>query len=81
MVPVCFAKIRFGDATFNSVGRDIVYLPSYYVDREMQPANYPFLLDSRGRIHYYEPDTLNVIIYVYIANTLLNLGWLVLHLI
>ncbi len=26
----------------------------------MQPANYPFLLDSRGRIHYYEPDTLNV---------------------
>ena len=59
-IPVCFAKIRFGDATFNSVGRDIVYLPSYYVDREMQPANYPFLLDSRGRIHYYEPDTLNV---------------------
>ena len=32
------------------MGKDMVYLPVYYMDGRVTPASEPFLLDSRGKL-------------------------------
>ena len=56
-IPVCYAPAKGRKVLFRALGRDIVYLPSYYLYGSMRPASYPFLLDIHGNVHYYEPDT------------------------
>lgn len=55
-VAVSFAEIKRGSALFKTMGRDILYLPGYYIRNEEQPAAYPFYLDLRENMHILEPD-------------------------
>ncbi len=49
-------------ATFTDMGKDIVYMPTYYTQKsKLIPAGYPFLLDTLNNIHYFIPDTNNLI--------------------
>ena len=58
-VPVAHAGNKRGGITFENMGYDVMYLPGYFINEGIRPANYPFLLDFKGRIHYYKPDTLD----------------------
>ncbi len=42
--------IEEGRVTFTKMGRDIAYLPAYYVDKELIPAADPFILSKEGEI-------------------------------
>ncbi len=48
--PIHWAKIQNGQATFTKMGRDIAYLPVYYVQEQLQPAAAPFILHKDGRV-------------------------------
>ena len=41
------------------MGRDIVYLPGYYIEGEIEQSGYPFILDVFGEIHPLIPDTIH----------------------
>ena len=45
---------------FRKMGKNIVYLPVAYPEREMMPFNYPFVLDMSGRMSFLVPDTLSL---------------------
>ena len=54
--------VALGDRTseegeFRKMGKNIVYLPVSYPEREAVPFNYPFVLDMSGRIKFLVPDT------------------------
>lgn len=44
---------------FKNIGKNTLYLPIIYRDKEMVAVNYPFALKQNGDIHYYIPDTLH----------------------
>lgn len=49
--PVQWGKIDDGGKViFRGMGKDMVYLPVYYMDGRVTPASEPFLLDSRGKL-------------------------------
>ena len=56
-IPVCFAPVEKKKALFREMGRDILYLPAYYVNNGPEPAAYPFYIDLKGETHRLEPDT------------------------
>lgn len=56
-IPVTFAEKKRGVALFKEMGKDIMYLPAYYVNIQPEPASYPFVMDLLGNIHFYQPDT------------------------
>jgi hypothetical protein len=41
---------------FTDMGRDIAYLPAYYVGKELRPAAAPFILDEQAHIHPLRAD-------------------------
>jgi len=47
-LPVAWATIENGRATFTKMGKNVVYLPAYYYRRELVPAANPFLLTTKG---------------------------------
>lgn len=55
-VAVSFAEIKKGTALFEKMGRDILYLPGYYIQGQEEAAAYPFFLDLRGNMHTLKPD-------------------------
>lgn len=60
-VPVTYAEQKRKKALFTEMGRDVMYLPAFYAGATtLTPANYPFLIDIRGNIHFYEPDMHNL---------------------
>ncbi len=68
--PIDWARIDGQKAMFRNVGTDIMYLPVYYsLEREVIPANYPFLLDSGGTITYFVPDTIHLITFTAYSTT------------
>jgi hypothetical protein len=49
--PVTWAKIEAGrKVTFDKMGKNIVYLPMYYVDETLQAAGAPFILNNDGQM-------------------------------
>lgn len=56
-IPVCWGKVTQNQATFQKIGRDIVYLPVFWGKTGMVPAAEPFILTSRGEIKPLRPDT------------------------
>ncbi len=60
--PIDWGNIEGNKAYFKNVGMDIMYLPVYYNQKsKVIPANYPFLLDTLGKLTYFVPDTNNKI--------------------
>lgn len=54
--PVYWGKVKSGDACFEKMGRDIVYLPVFYENGKVTPFNDAFILQQDGTIHYLTPD-------------------------
>lgn len=55
-VPVQCTPIHKGKCVFDLIGRDIVYLPTYYKDGNYVPFGNPFLLTNEGKIQVFEPN-------------------------
>ncbi len=45
-----WGRIEDGHSTFTDMGKDIVYLPAYFVRKELLPAASPFILHQNGEI-------------------------------
>ena len=54
--PVYWGKTKRGNACFEKMGRDIVYLPVFYENGEITPFNDAFILQQDGTIHYLTPN-------------------------
>lgn len=55
-----WAEKMNGSYQFTNLGREIVYLPSFYINGKMKYAKYPVLLDKEGYSHILKPDFTNV---------------------
>lgn len=49
-IPVQWGKIKGQQVTFDKMGKDIVYLPTYYAKGKSIPAGQPFWLKSDGTL-------------------------------
>ncbi len=49
-----------GKVNFTDMGRDIAYLPAFYINGNIVPAEKPFILDNNGDVVYAKPDTENL---------------------
>jgi hypothetical protein len=50
--PIHWGRIIDGKATFTAMGRDIAYLPAYFVKEDsITPAGYPFILLKSGELN------------------------------
>lgn len=47
---------------FQHIGKDILYLPVYYVNENQVPAGDPFYIDREGNIHPLSPDSADSLI-------------------
>ncbi len=54
--PVAWAKNRHGKATFNRMGRNLVYLPVYFRGGEMRHTGFPIRIDVHGDATRLRPD-------------------------
>lgn len=55
-VPVYYSRIKHGKAVFINMGRKIIYLPAYYLNKHIIPAANPIIVDSTGNITPIQPD-------------------------
>lgn len=54
-----WGKINGKKAFFTDMGKDLVYLPAYYIDQKIVPAAEPFILLPSGKMYVLHPDTLH----------------------
>ncbi len=60
-VPIQWAKISYDSATFERMGKSVVYLPAIYHDGEIDPlTNNPIVVDSLSRVKVLIPDEQNL---------------------
>lgn len=52
-----WSKIDGGRAVFNDVGKDVVYVPAFYLDEEYYPASDPIVISYEGEIIPHTADT------------------------
>lgn len=50
-LPIHWGKIRNNQVVFTDMGRDVVYLPVYFMNNQNVPIGDPFILDKKGKIH------------------------------
>ncbi len=55
-VPIHWGK-RSDPTIFTHMGKDVVYLPGYYYEGDIQPVNSPFLLTAEGKVRWLHADT------------------------
>jgi hypothetical protein len=56
-IPIEWSKIMNGNKVyFPCIGRDIVYLPSFYENHQLIPASYPLLVKANGTYSCLIPD-------------------------
>lgn len=55
-VPVQWGKTENKQVTFNKMGKDIVYIPTYYIKGKSMPAGKPFWLKSDGTQQILSPN-------------------------
>lgn len=46
--PIAWAVNKKGKAVFNTIGRNIIYLPLCYIGKQELPIGYPIMVDSKG---------------------------------
>lgn len=54
---IAWGKLKEDSICFNKVEGGIVYLPVFYRENDTTAANFPFILDSSGALHFLRPDT------------------------
>ncbi len=52
-----WAKITGKNAFFTDMGKNLIYLPAYYINGEIVPAGDPFVLNLAGKMEVLHPDT------------------------
>ena len=57
-----WGKIQNKKASFKSIGKDIVYLPAYFINGKIIAASNPFYLDGKGEMTTLktEKETINL---------------------
>ncbi|MGO4288393.1 hypothetical protein [Chitinophaga sp. RAB17] len=58
-VPVCWTTAQDSSASFEKMGREIVYLPTLIEKTGASAVNIPFLLDKEGKMIWLKPDTIH----------------------
>ena len=60
--PIQWGKIQNKKASFKSIGKDIVYLPAYFINGKIIAASNPFYLDGKGEMTTLktEKETINL---------------------
>jgi len=56
-VPIGWSKVKDKEASFDNFEAGIVYLPAYYSEDGVIPAQFPFVFGMDGEPHYLTPDT------------------------
>ena len=59
-IAVTWSKFNNGNVLFSCMGKDIVYLPSFYEHNEMLPATYPLQVKANGTQTFLIPDMENL---------------------
>lgn len=59
-IPVEWSKMSSSKVRFSCMGRDIVYLPTFYENYQIVPATYPLLVRANGESNYLIPDMQNL---------------------
>jgi hypothetical protein len=54
--PIQWASVASGRARFERMGRDIAYLPAWYIDSAVVPAGHPFVLGKDGAVRGLQAD-------------------------
>ncbi len=57
--PVQWGKIKNEKVVFEGMGKDVVYLPCYYINGNLTYAGSPFLLNQEGDIEYFDSNIHN----------------------
>lgn len=57
--PVQWGKIKNGKVVFEGMGKDVVYLPCYYINGNLSYAGSPFLLNQKGNLEYLDSNRQN----------------------
>ncbi len=59
--PIARGEHNGEDVVFDNMGKDILYLPTFFVGEEMCAMNWPFVLRQNGLMEQLVPDTLHTI--------------------
>ncbi|WMI42231.1 hypothetical protein [Parabacteroides distasonis] len=62
--PIQWGKISRNHVTFLGMGRDVLYLPAFYVDGNIQPIDYPFYISPTGEKQFFPISNQTQDIYV-----------------
>lgn len=62
--PIQWGKISRNHVTFLGMGRDVLYLPAFYVDGNIQPIDYPFYISPTGEKQFFSISNQTQDIYV-----------------
>lgn len=54
--PISWSETTNGKVLFKHVEKGIVYLLSDYKDSTFTPVSYPFMVNSKGNVHFFKPD-------------------------
>ncbi len=54
-----WGEIQGTNVTFKAMGKDLAYLPSYYMAQEIKPAAPAFILQKDGTVKELKPDTVH----------------------
>ncbi len=54
--PVAWSAVKQNQTIFHHMGKDIVYLPTYYKGSRIKNAGYPFLFNTKGTIKEFIPN-------------------------
>lgn len=55
--PTHWGKIKNGEAVFEDMGKNMLYLPGYFTENGIKPLSYPFVLTNDRELKYFIPDT------------------------
>lgn len=58
-VPIAIGQHQKHLAKFKKIGKNLVYLPTYYQKKKAVSLNFPFIVNLKGEIKYLIPDTCN----------------------
>ncbi len=58
-VPIGWGKIKDNQASFTSISEEAVYIIQSINEDSSTPVSYPFIVNNKGEVNYYNPDTIN----------------------
>lgn len=53
---VCYGTYNRGKASYVDIGTNVLYVAAIEVDDKLELINYPFFIDEKRKIHFFEPS-------------------------